>query len=368
MTSDTVESNGMLSGMEPIDWDEIDARAGEMSGDEQQCSREMSGFAVRPGYSGEFLAPCLTRPWNGGQPRSSASLIKEAGVSRPEYSGRHPVYQAHFPQIMRDLNLHREEDGSEVTIHILRNTQADVDGSARLKATSDTQPEMTPETSQKSMMSKMRKCTVRLARNVPLGVTGVTTRARRRQMEQEGEARLALLSQGDGEAILSDQTVRRVLTISAVPGAAVQRTTMPLTFGGQDVFLSMPLAMSPRGGVRRFFCEVDPRIVQIAFDLRCIVGDVARVPFHPGTTISDRGEHALYFIFDRMKWDDPCNLSAFKRGLSLVISDAVKRRIHHLATINPPRTAETGSAQQVERFFEERFAQTGLVLLLYGAS
>ena len=372
ITTDTMEDSSVISGMEPILWSGTDTRIKEEPGDSPGCSREMSGMMGRPGYSGEFLAPCIDHPWRGGQPRSSSTMIKEAGVSQPEYAGRCPVYKAHFPQIMRDLGLHQEEDGSEVTMHILMDTRPDLDGSTRLAAARDTCLIVSPETSQGSMMSKMKKCTVRIARSVSLGTAeGVTTRSRRRQLDREQEARLVLLTQREGEGILSDRTVKQILMISAAPGAAVQRTTMPLTFGGQDVFVSMPLAMSPRGGIRRFFCEVDPRMVQIAFDLRCLVGDVARVPFYPaprGIRGENRAEHALYFIFDRVTWNDPCNFEAFEKGLRLVIADAVKRRIHHLATVNPPRTAETGSAQQVERFFEERFAQTGLVLLLYGAS
>ena len=98
ITTDTMEDSSVISGMEPILWSGTDTQIKEEPGDSPGCSREMSGMMGRPGYSGEFLAPCIDHPWRGGQPRSSSTIIKEAGVSQPEYAGRCPVYKAHFPR------------------------------------------------------------------------------------------------------------------------------------------------------------------------------------------------------------------------------------------------------------------------------
>ena len=358
------ETDGELGGswvMAPL---ERGIGASKTSIDPAEDSEEPSS-CLDDDYTGEYRAPCFSEPYNGAIPR--VELHTTATATRLDSSGsiiRKDVQSPTYPGVMRRLHLHQEEDGREIPMRILKGSRLHPSSVSILTPSDsgESTPEAPTKVKKKRFITKVRSCTLNLGKGIlkEMEASGASTRAKRNQLDRLRRQAREVEEAADARELAEASGVTEIKILHDIH-SAVQFTREPLLFGGQDIFMSMPASMYPHHGVRRFFCEMDFRIPQAAFDLQTRVGDVARVPFFP----EDQGEdaaHVIYLIIDRLKWEDPLDQRAFENGMMLLNLEVRRRKLGQLATIRPPRFNETSSLYRVREYFEKRFDGTDVFI------
>ena len=294
----------------------------------------------------------------GSESRITLREVTSPGANQPGYRHFSPVYT----QQMINQGIHKEDDGSIIEVRIMSGTSTHPGDSQKLDELEEAD-EMTPVTKRKFLLSKMKKCTVNFKKGVLVSMNGAATRSRQRWQTKLTAAN-HLVDQASGSSMNGgSQEGDHCCRINEGVRRVVSRTQHPMMFGGQHVFMTMPAAMDPQCGVRRFICEMDGRIPQIALDLQCRMGSVARIPFHPRD--EELSRYNLYLIIDRKKWTDPPCFPSFKKGVAMIHTDAMMRGITHLTTINPPRSREMDNIDMMDQLFEDRFRNTTIEITIY---